>query len=159
MSNMGSHDPFEHLKFKLWPKKRLGVKLLIWLPTTKSRESPRFPCVQVACDIPLERYRRKFNFVSNFISIGGLHTKLWGPKVVGVSTLAISRLPLESLGTKCYLDVGLMERHKVYYKGEGGGFPPKSGSRWVLWIWVCRWLVLAPKMLQLCSNQLVVWFV
>jgi hypothetical protein len=21
------------------------------------------------------------------------------------------------------LDVGLMERHKVYYKGEGGGFP------------------------------------
>jgi hypothetical protein len=21
------------------------------------------------------------------------------------------------------VDVGLMERHKVYYKGEGGGFP------------------------------------
>jgi hypothetical protein len=26
-------------------------------------------------------------------------------------------------GTKCHLDVGLVERHKVYYKGEGGGFP------------------------------------
>jgi hypothetical protein len=25
--------------------------------------------------------------------------------------------------TKCHLDVGLMERHKIYYKGEGGGFP------------------------------------
>jgi hypothetical protein len=25
--------------------------------------------------------------------------------------------------TKCHLDVGLMEKHKVYYKGEGGGFP------------------------------------
>ncbi len=25
--------------------------------------------------------------------------------------------------TKSHLDVGLMERHKVYYKGEGGGFP------------------------------------
>ncbi len=25
--------------------------------------------------------------------------------------------------TKCHLDVSLMERHKVYYKGEGGGFP------------------------------------
>jgi len=25
--------------------------------------------------------------------------------------------------TKCHLDVGLMERHIVYYKGEGGGFP------------------------------------
>jgi hypothetical protein len=26
-------------------------------------------------------------------------------------------------GKKCHLDVDLVERHKVYYKGEGGGFP------------------------------------
>jgi hypothetical protein len=26
-------------------------------------------------------------------------------------------------GTKCHLDVGFMERHRVCYKGEGGGFP------------------------------------
>ncbi len=25
--------------------------------------------------------------------------------------------------TKCHLDVGFMERHKIYYKGEGDGFP------------------------------------
>ncbi len=37
--------------------------------------------------------------------------------------MGISRLSLGSLGTKCHLDVGLMERHKVYSKGEGGGFP------------------------------------
>jgi hypothetical protein len=37
--------------------------------------------------------------------------------------LAISRVPLGSPGTKCHLDVGLVERHKVYYRGEGGGFP------------------------------------
>jgi len=48
---------------------------------------------------------------------------LWGPKVVGVSTLAISRFPLESLGTKNHFDVGLVERHKVYYKEEAGVFP------------------------------------
>jgi hypothetical protein len=50
----------------------------------------------------------------------------YGPlkaKVVGVPTLAILGLPLGSLKTKCHLDVGLVERHKVYYKGEGGGFP------------------------------------
>jgi hypothetical protein len=35
----------------------------------------------------------------------------------------ISGLPLGSPGTKCHLDVGLMERHKIYYKREGGGFP------------------------------------
>jgi hypothetical protein len=67
-------------------------------------------------------YRRKvlnegYNFASYLISIGGLHTKLWDSKVTRVPTLAISGLP------KCHLDVGLVERHKVYYKGEGGGFP------------------------------------
>jgi hypothetical protein len=29
MSEMGLHDPFEHLKHKLWPKERPGVKLVI----------------------------------------------------------------------------------------------------------------------------------
>jgi hypothetical protein len=69
-----------------------------------------------------ETYRWKafnegYNFSSDLISIGGLHTKLWGPKVAGVPTLANG-----SPGTKSHLDVGLVERHKVYYK-EGGGFP------------------------------------
>jgi len=37
--------------------------------------------------------------------------------------LAILKLPLGSPGTKSHLDVGLVERHKVYYKGEADGFP------------------------------------
>jgi len=37
--------------------------------------------------------------------------------------LAISGLPLGSPGTKSHLDVGPVERCRVYYKGEGGGFP------------------------------------
>ncbi len=37
--------------------------------------------------------------------------------------MRILGFPLGSPGTKCHLDVGLVERHKVYYKGEGGGFP------------------------------------
>jgi hypothetical protein len=54
MSKIGLHDPFEHPKHKLWPKEGAGVKLAIWLLTIKSQESPWFPCIQVACDIPLE---------------------------------------------------------------------------------------------------------
>jgi len=42
---------------------------------------------------------------------------------VGVPTMGISGFPLGSPKTKCHLDVGLMERHIIYYKGEGGGFP------------------------------------
>jgi hypothetical protein len=64
-----------------------------------------------------------YKFTLDLILIGGLHTKLWGSKVPKVPTLTISGLPFGSLGTKCYLDVGLVERHKVYYKGEGGVFP------------------------------------
>ncbi len=36
---------------------------------------------------------------------------------------------------------------------------PKSWSWWVLWVHLCTWLVYAPKVFQLCINQLVVWFV
>jgi hypothetical protein len=64
-----------------------------------------------------------YNFASDLISIRGLHTKLWGPKIIRVPTLGILGLPFEIPGTKCHLDVGLVESHIVYYKGEGGGFP------------------------------------
>jgi len=53
----------------------------------------------------------EYNFALNLISIRGLNAKLWAPKVIGVPTLAISRLPLRNPGTKCHLDVGLVERH------------------------------------------------
>jgi hypothetical protein len=38
MSKMGLHNPFGHLKHKLWPKERSIIKLAIWLSTTKSLE-------------------------------------------------------------------------------------------------------------------------
>jgi hypothetical protein len=104
------------------------------IPHHKKLGMTWFPCLQVACNIPLESSEWHYNFASNFISIKGLQRKLWAPKVVGIPSLRILGLPLGSPGTKCYLDVGLMERHNVYYKGEGGGFPPKSRSWWVLWV-------------------------
>jgi len=64
-----------------------------------------------------------YNFFLDFISIEGLHTKLWASKVVEVPTLGISELPLGSPRTKCHLNVGPMAKHKIYYKEEGGGFP------------------------------------
>jgi hypothetical protein len=35
---------------------------------------------------------------------------------------------------------------------------PKFGPWWILWIRICSWLILTPKLFQLCTNQLVVWF-
>ncbi len=42
---------------------------------------------------------------------------------MGVPILGILGLLFGSPGTKFHLDVGLVEKHKVYYKGEGSGFP------------------------------------
>ncbi len=35
----------------------------------------------------------------------------------------------------------------------------KFGSWWILWVCVCLRLIHASKVLQLCINQLVIWFV
>ncbi len=69
-----------------------------------------------------------YNFASDRIAIQGLLAKLWGSKVTGVPFGAISGLPLGSPGKNSHLDVASVESCRVYYKGEGGGFPP-SPSR------------------------------
>ncbi len=93
-----------------------------------------------------------YNFASDLISIEDLYAKLWGLKVARVSTLVISGLPFGSPEIKSHLDVGLVERHRVYYKGEGGGFPQ---IRVVVSLVnpSCPWLILALKVLQLCINH------
>jgi len=116
MSKMGLHHPFGHLKHKLWSKERSRIKLAVWLP-------PNFLTCRWCATYCWKALDEGYNFVLDLISIGGLHTKLWGPKVTGVPTLELSRFSFGSFGIKCHLNVGLMERHKIYYKGEGGGFP------------------------------------
>jgi hypothetical protein len=120
---MGLHHPFRYLKHKLWPKERSGIKLTIWLLVTKCHESPQFPCVQVGWDILLESSWRGLQLCFKPHFNRRSIDKVMGPQSCGVPTLRILGLPLGSPRTKCHLDVSLMERHKVYYKREGGGFP------------------------------------
>ncbi len=98
-----------------------------------------------------------YNFALDLISIECMHAKLWDPKVGTPATLTILGLPLESLGTKCHLDVGLVERHIVYYKGEGGGFPQ---VRAVVSLVNPSLSVAHPstKSVPTMHYQLVVWF-
>jgi len=91
-----------------------------------------------------------YNFTLDRISIWSLLAKLWGSKVAGVPTWMISGSPR----TKSHLDVGNVERCKVYYKGEGGGF----SQVWAVVSLVCPcclWFILARKVLQLRTNHLV----
>jgi hypothetical protein len=45
------------------------------------------------------------------------------PKIPGIQTEIVSGLPLGSPGTKGHLGVAPVEWRRVYYMGEGGGFP------------------------------------
>jgi len=46
----------------------------------------------------LESSQQGYNFVSDLISIGNLHAKLWAPKIARVLVVGISRLSLGVLG-------------------------------------------------------------
>jgi hypothetical protein len=89
----------------------------------KVRNRPDFFACRWHATYRLKSFDKGYNFSLNLISIGGLHKKLWGPKITRVPILGILGFPLGSPKAKCHLDVGLVERHMVYYKGEGGGFP------------------------------------
>jgi hypothetical protein len=72
-----------------------------------------------------------YKFTWDLITIEGSSKKLWAHKVAGVQT-----------GTKNHLHVAPMESYKVYYMGEGGGFPR---------VWAVVSLV-SPKSPMVCSS-------
>jgi hypothetical protein len=161
MSKMGSHDPFGYLKQKLWPKERSGVELPIWLPTTKIQETPWFPCVKVACYIPLESSRQGLQLCFRTHMNQRSSHKVMGHQSCNSPNFGNFER------TKWHLGASPMAKHKEYYKGSSKEntikgkvmTSPKSGPWFVLWIHVCPWFVYASKVMQLCINQLVVWFV
>jgi hypothetical protein len=67
--------------------------------------------------------KESYKFALDLIPIEGLSKELWTHKVLGVQIGIVLRLLLGNLGTKSHSDVGVMERRREYYMGEGGGFP------------------------------------
>jgi hypothetical protein len=123
MSEMGSHDPFGYLKHKLWPKEGSGIKLPIWLPTIKSWESPWFPCFQVACHILLKSCQWGLQlFFRPHLNWRSAH-KVMGLQSCGSPNFENFRTPNWESQDKMTFGYWSMAKHKVNYKGEGGGFP------------------------------------
>jgi hypothetical protein len=127
---MASHWPFGHLQPKLWAKEGPGVKLAVWLPTTKSRESTSSRCPNWECDTSLERSRRGLQVWLDLVAIRLRNRELWAPKVPGLHPGRfrddfgiISGFHFGSPGNLCHLDVAPTGRRRVYYMGDGGGIP------------------------------------
>ncbi len=160
---MGLHDPFGWLKHKLWLKERSRVKLAIWLSTTKSRELPWFPYVQVACNILLESLKKKGIILLQTLFQSKVCTQNYGlPKLQESQFWKFRNSHLVVLRQND-IWVLAMWPNKKYTIRRKVVASPKFGSWWVLWVCVCLWFVCvylwfvhAPKVLYLCINQLVV---
>jgi len=64
---MGFHDLFGHLKHKLWPKERLGVKVV---------NHPNFFVFRWCATYRWKAFDKGYNFALDLISFEGFHTKL-----------------------------------------------------------------------------------
>jgi hypothetical protein len=119
MSKMGSHDPFGYLQRKLWQKARSRIKLVVWLPTTKSRESTRLPYGQMECDTMLESSRWKLQLCFRPRPNQKSEQEIMAPQSCGSPTLAISRLPFGSPRTKRPFGCGPHgEAQRILYGGR-----------------------------------------
>jgi len=120
---MASHWPFGHLQPKLWAKEGPGVKLAVWLPTTKSQESTSSRRLLEECDTALESSQREL--------------QLWFRTRPDPSS-GRGSVAVQSLGTPTWDNFGTPfresqqnvpfgcslrgETQRILY-GEGGGFP------------------------------------
>jgi hypothetical protein len=114
--------------------------------------------VQVICNILLESSRKRLQFCFKFHLNQRFSLKVMVPQSHESSNFENFGTPTQEYWTKCQLDVGPVANHIVYsIKGKVVA-SPKFRPWWVLWVRVCTWLFLAPKVFQPCTNQLVVWF-
>ncbi len=123
----------------------MKVKLPIWLPTIKIRNHLNLLTCRWHDAYCWQALDEGYNFALDLTLIGSLHKKLWASKIV--------EYPISK-----NLVQGLWPSIKNIIKGKAVA-SPKSRPWWILWFHVCSWLIHAPKMLQLRTNQFVVWFV
>jgi hypothetical protein len=148
MSKVGLHDPFRHLKHKLWPKEGSWIKVALWLPTIKSRESIWFPYVQVVCNIPLEISRQGLQFfLRPHLNQRSAH-KIMGPQSSRSPNFGNFRTPILGVPGQNAIWMWASWRGIKYTIWGKVVASPKFGPWWILWVRVCPWWVLAPKVLQ-----------
>jgi hypothetical protein len=154
---MASHWSFGHLQPKLWAKERPGVKLAVWLPTTKSRESTSSQRLQMECDGALESSRGELQLWFRPHSNRRLE-----PGVVSVQS---PRSPTwDSFGTPTW-ESREKEPFRCSSRGElqrilygGRWWLPPSPGRGEFCVSKCPWLIPTPKGVPECKLTLL-WMV
>jgi hypothetical protein len=135
ISKMASHWPFGHLQPKLWAKE--GVKLAVWLPTTKSQESTssRHPIWNF--DTSLERSRRGLQLWFRLCCDPTLQSGVMSSQSPGTPTETISGQFRDSnLGVPRKRAIWMWPRWRAAENTIRGKVvaSPESGPWWVKWV-------------------------
>ncbi len=123
----------------------------------KVENHPDFLVCRWRATYPLKALNKGYNFALDLISIGGLHKKLWPAKLRESQLWEFQDSHLGIPGQNAIWMWASWRGTKYITRGKVV-VSPKFKPWWILWIWVCSWFILAPKVIQLCTNQLVVWF-
>jgi len=157
---MASHWPFGHLSPKLWAKEGPGVKLAVWLPTTKSRESNYLPDLLI--ESAIRRWKdldEGYKFGLDLVAIQSCSQELWAPKVPGLHPGQFR----DNFGTPTWesrekepfgCSLGGVSQSILY---GGWWWHPPSPGRGVSCGPKCPWLVPTPKGVPKC--ELTTWVV
>jgi hypothetical protein len=152
---MASHWSFGHLQPKLWAKEGPGIKLAVWLSTTKSRESTHSRRALGKCDMALESSRRGLQVwfrprpdrrsgreAMMSQSPGSPKPEQFRDSTLGVPGKSVIRVQVRRRGAENTI-------------GRMVVAPPESGPWCVKWVRVSPWLVPTPNACRMNSNQLV----
>jgi hypothetical protein len=157
MPKMASHVPFGHLQLKLWAKEGLGVKLPVWLPTTKSWESTSSRRRLKEYDIALESSQWELK-----LWYRPCPDPSWGQ---GAMSIQSPRTPTwdnfgtplwESWEKKPFACSLRGETQRILYGGRW--WLPPSPGRGESCVSKCLWLVPTPKSVPECELTLCGWF-
>jgi hypothetical protein len=144
---MASHGPFRHLQHKLCAKEGPGVKMVVWLPTTKSQESTRPRCVQVECNTLLKSSEGELQVCFTPHPDWRSEQGVMSCQSPGSPDRDIFEIVLGVAGQKAIWMWPLWSGAEYIIWGKVVA-SPESGPWWVKWVQSCPWLVLAPKVLQ-----------
>jgi len=154
MSKMGFHCSFRHLKHVM-AKRKAGSQIAGLTPDQKKSGINLIYLAIEGVRHIVGKFLTRVTTLLQMASRSEVYLQNYGAPKSQESQLARFRdSHLGVSGEKNHLDVGYVASHRVYHKGEGGGFPQVRAVVNLMYP-CCPWLVLAPKVLQLCTNHFV----
>jgi hypothetical protein len=157
MSKMALHEPFEHFQPKLWAKERPGIKLVVWLPITKSRELTLSRRPLTKCNMALESSRGKLQLWLRPRSNRSWQSGDMSSQSPGTPTQdSFGTPPWESREKEPFGCSLGGELQRILYGGRW--WLPSSLGRGEWSVSKCPWLVPTPKGVPECELTLL-WLV